>query len=174
MEHVFAQMDSRLLLPAFGRLPAGSPGVASEGLFGTLFVARALFPVSGKLSGGSPEVISEGMFGGLFRPYGCKGTFSRFRPTGPAGDSRRGALWGCGICWAPGGAPAPLGCAPGPRKCVFLKPQCCSRVPVCRASGVLLGRNSENLRLSEAHSGSICAQKEGKMGPKESPKSPQN
>ena len=171
-------MDSRLLLLAFGRLPSGSPGVASEGLFGTLFVARALFPVSGKLSGGSPEVISEGIFGRLFRPYGCKGPFSSFRPTGPAGASRRGALWGCGICWAPGGAPAPLGYAPGPRKCVFLKPQCCSRVPVCGASGVLLGRNSENLRLSEAHSRSICAQKGGKkaiqMGPKESPKPPQN
>ena len=200
-------MDPGLLLLAFGRLPAGSPGVASESLFGRLFVARALFPlsgklsggsqeaasealigtlfmaralfqVSGKLSGGSPEVISEGMFGGLFRPYGCKGPFSRFRPTGPAGDSRRGALWGCGICWAPGGAPALLVCAPGPRKCVSLKPQCGSRVPVCGASGVLLGRNSENLRLSEAHSRSICAQKGGKkaiqMGPKESPKSPQN
>ena len=125
----------------------------------------------------------------FFRPYGCKGPFSRFRPTGPAGDSRRGALWGCGICWAPGGAPAPLGCAPGPRKCVSLKPQCCSRVPVCGASGVLLGRNSENLRLSEAHSRSICAQKGAKkrfkwvskrapkhpkIDPKKSPKSPQN
>ena len=88
-------MDPRLFLLAFGRLPAGSPGVASEGLFGTLFVARTLLPVSGKLSGGSPEVISEGMFGGLFRPYGCKGTFTVFgqlaRPA-PAAEGRSGVV----------------------------------------------------------------------------------
>ena len=135
LEHLFTQMDPRLLLLAFGRLPAGSPGVASEGLFGTLFVARALFPVSGKLSGGSPEMISEGMFGGLFRPYGCKGPFSRFRPTGPAGASRRGALLGLWHLLGPRTCSRSLACAPGPRvsPCIYMHGVMLSVVELSRA-----------------------------------------